>query len=92
VNIQPEFFTVYIIFAGLIEAIVWDLIIWYFGPSSSSSYALIGGLIGSGLIAGGSKSIVIAGVENINLYGCLTNARFWNCICICYCILHKISR
>jgi PiT family inorganic phosphate transporter len=61
--IQPEFSTVYVIFAGLIGAIVWDLITWYFGLPSSSSHALIGGLIGSGLIAGGSKAIVIAGIE-----------------------------
>jgi inorganic phosphate transporter, PiT family len=61
--IQPEFSTVYVIFAGLIGAIVWDLITWYFGLPSSSSHALIGGLIGSGLIAGGSKAIVISGVE-----------------------------
>src|ERR687886_1699371 len=61
--IQPEFSTVYVIFAGLIGAIVWDLVTWYFGLPSSSSHALIGGLIGSGLIAGGSKAIVISGVE-----------------------------
>jgi inorganic phosphate transporter, PiT family len=61
--IQPEFSTVYVIFAGLIGAIVWDLITWYFGLPSSSSHALIGGLIGSGLIAGGIKAIVISGVE-----------------------------
>src|ERR671931_698771 len=61
--IQPEFSTVYVIFAGLVGAIVWDLITWYFGLPSSSSHALIGGLIGSGLIAGGTKAIVIAGVE-----------------------------
>ena len=61
--IQPEFSTVYVIFAGLIGAIVWDLITWYFGLPSSSSHALIGGLIGSGLIAGGTKAIVISGVE-----------------------------
>src|ERR687885_1192482 len=61
--IQPEFSTIYVILAGLIGAIVWDLVTWYFGLPSSSSHALIGGLIGSGLIAGGSKAIVIAGIE-----------------------------
>jgi PiT family inorganic phosphate transporter len=39
------------------------LITWYFGLPSSSSHALIGGLIGSGLIAGGSKAIVVIGVQ-----------------------------
>ena len=61
--IQPEFSTVYVILAGLIGAIVWDLITWYFGLPSSSSHALIGGLIGSALIAGGFKAIVLIGIQ-----------------------------
>jgi inorganic phosphate transporter, PiT family len=60
---NQNFSTVYVIFAGLIGAIGWDLIRWYFGLPSSSSHALIGGLIGSGLIAGGIKAIIISGVE-----------------------------
>ena len=54
--IQPSFSTVEVIFAGLIGAIIWDLITWYFGLPSSSSHALIGGLIGSGLVAGGTSA------------------------------------
>ena len=62
--IQPEFSTVYVILAGLIGAIIWDLITWYFGiPSSGASHALIGGLVGSALIAGGLNAIVFEGVE-----------------------------
>src|ERR687884_708967 len=61
--IQPEFSTVYVILAGLIGAITWDLVTWYFGFPSSSSHALIGGLVGSALIAGGLKAIVFGGVE-----------------------------
>ena len=61
--IQPEFSTVYVILAALIGAIIWDLITWYFGLPSSSSHALIGGLIGSGLIAGGIKAIAVIGVQ-----------------------------
>src|SRR5690625_7920315 len=38
-----------IIFAGLIGAIVWNLITWWFGLPSSSSHALIGGLMGAGI-------------------------------------------
>jgi inorganic phosphate transporter, PiT family len=66
--IQPEFSTVYIILAGLIGAIVWDLITWYFGLPSSSSHALIGGLVGSALIAGGIKAIVMSGVEKVLIF------------------------
>jgi PiT family inorganic phosphate transporter len=63
--IQPEFSTVYVIIAGLVGAIGWDLITWYFGIPSSSSHALIGGLVGSALIAGGLESIVSAGIQKI---------------------------
>jgi PiT family inorganic phosphate transporter len=61
--IQPSFSTVDIIFAGLIAAIIWDLVTWYFGLPSSSSHALIGGLIGSALLAGGTSALVLPGIE-----------------------------
>lgn len=41
-----------LVFAALIGAIVWNLITWYFGLPSSSTHALIGGLVGAGLVAG----------------------------------------
>ena len=41
-----------IVFAALIGAITWNLITWYFGLPSSSSHALIGGLVGAALAAG----------------------------------------
>src|SRR4051794_9384184 len=41
-----------VVLAGLLGAIVWNLITWYFGLPSSSSHALIGGLVGAALIAG----------------------------------------
>ncbi|MBL6278556.1 inorganic phosphate transporter [Micromonospora fiedleri] len=43
-----------IVFAGVIGAIVWNLITWYFGLPSSSSHALIGGLVGSTVAASGT--------------------------------------
>lgn len=58
--IQPEFSTVYVILAGLIGAIVWDLITWWFGLPSSISHALIGGLIGSALVVGGLQALSLA--------------------------------
>jgi PiT family inorganic phosphate transporter len=42
-----------IVLAGLVGAITWNLVTWYFGLPSSSSHALIGGLVGSALAAGG---------------------------------------
>ncbi len=41
-----------IVLAALVGAIIWNLITWYFGIPSSSSHALIGGLIGVGLVSG----------------------------------------
>jgi PiT family inorganic phosphate transporter len=41
-----------IVMAGLIGAILWNLITWYFGLPSSSSHALIGGLVGSAIVSG----------------------------------------
>jgi PiT family inorganic phosphate transporter len=48
-----------IVMAGLLGAITWNIITWYFGLPSSSSHALIGGLVGSALAAGA----VLAGTE-----------------------------
>ncbi|MDV3425828.1 MAG: inorganic phosphate transporter [Bacillota bacterium] len=47
-----------VVLAALMGAIVWNLITWYFGIPSSSSHALIGGLIGAAIVAGGTIHIV----------------------------------
>ena len=49
------------IFGGLIGAIVWDLITWYYGLPTSSSHALIGGYAGRGGREGGFAAIIPAG-------------------------------
>jgi PiT family inorganic phosphate transporter len=51
-----------VIFAALIGAIAWNLLTWYFGIPSSSSHALIGGLLGAGLAKAGFSAIVWNGV------------------------------
>jgi PiT family inorganic phosphate transporter len=43
-----------IIFSALIGAVVWNLVTWYFGLPSSSTHALIGGLVGAGLVSAGT--------------------------------------
>ena len=63
--IQPDYSTVEVILSGLVGAIVWNLITWYFGLPSSSSHALIGGLIGSALISGGFEALVFGGIEKV---------------------------
>jgi inorganic phosphate transporter, PiT family len=45
------------VFAGLVGAITWNLITWYFGLPSSSSHALIGGMVGAVLVAEGTSAI-----------------------------------
>jgi inorganic phosphate transporter, PiT family len=51
-----------VIFAGLIGAIAWNLITWYFGLPSSSSHALIGGVVGSTFVAAGADAIFGEGI------------------------------
>ncbi|NUR92377.1 MAG: inorganic phosphate transporter [Nonomuraea sp.] len=46
-----------VVLGGLIGAIVWNLVTWYFGLPSSSSHALIGGLVGAALAAGGTDLV-----------------------------------
>src|SRR5215203_6171292 len=50
-----------VIFAGLIGAIVWDLITWYYGLPTSSSHALIGGYAGAAVAKAGFVAIIPAG-------------------------------
>jgi PiT family inorganic phosphate transporter len=66
--IQPEYSTVYVILAGLIGAIIWDLITWWFGLPSSSSHALIGGLVGSAIMVGGIEAVVLDGIEKVLVF------------------------
>src|ERR671925_1534442 len=47
--VDADFITPTIVFGGLIGAISWNLITWYFGLPSSSSHALIGGVVGAAL-------------------------------------------
>jgi PiT family inorganic phosphate transporter len=55
--VDPSAVTPEIIFGGLVGAIVWNLATWYFGLPSSSSHALIGGVVGAVLVAAGSGSV-----------------------------------
>jgi len=52
--VQPGAITMTIVFAGLVGAIAWNLATWYFGLPSSSSHALIGGLVGATVVAKGT--------------------------------------
>jgi inorganic phosphate transporter, PiT family len=51
-----------VIFAGLVGAILWNLVTWFLGLPSSSSHALFGGLIGATWVAAGADAVKFAGV------------------------------
>jgi PiT family inorganic phosphate transporter len=55
--VDANLITPQIVFAGLIGAIAWNLATWYFGLPSSSSHALIGGVVGSAFAAEGAKAV-----------------------------------
>ena len=56
-----------VVLAGIIGAIVWDLITWYYGLPSSSSHAIIGGIIGAAFAHAGLGAIKWAGLNKIVL-------------------------
>ena len=60
--VQADLITPAIVFAGLIGAITWNLATWYFGLPSSSSHALIGGVVGSAFVAEGPDAVLGAGI------------------------------
>jgi inorganic phosphate transporter, PiT family len=60
--VDPVLADARLIFAALIGAIVWNVITWLLGIPSSSSHALIGGLLGAGLAKAGTKAIIWKGV------------------------------
>jgi PiT family inorganic phosphate transporter len=60
--IDPGIITPQVIFAALMGAIIWNIVTWIFGIPSSSSHALVGGLIGAGVAKTGGSAIVFSGV------------------------------
>jgi PiT family inorganic phosphate transporter len=60
--VNAEVITPTIVFAGLIGATAWNLVTWWFGLPSSSSHALIGGVVGSAVAAVGFEAILAEGL------------------------------
>ena len=60
--VNADVITPTIVFAGLIGAIAWNLVTWYFGLPSSSSHALIGGVVGSAVAAVGFDAVIADGL------------------------------
>lgn len=62
-TVKEGFASEAVIFAALFAAVAWNYITWYVGMPSSSSHAIIGGLVGAGLAAGGLGAISWASVQ-----------------------------
>lgn len=68
-TVDPHFVDHYVIFGALMGALAWNIITWYYGIPSSSSHALVGGLVGATVIkAGGLAPIVWDGFGKILLF------------------------
>jgi PiT family inorganic phosphate transporter len=61
-TIDPNVVDHYVIFGALVGAIVWNLITWYYGIPSSSSHALIGGLVGAAVAKAGTGALISGGL------------------------------
>jgi inorganic phosphate transporter, PiT family len=61
--VAPELVDNAVVFGALFGAIAWNLITWYFGIPSSSSHALIGGIVGAGVAKAGFSAIVWKGLS-----------------------------
>jgi len=64
-TIDPSIVDHYVIFGALIGAIIWNIITWYYGIPSSSSHALVGGLVGAAIAKAGIGGLISAGVLKI---------------------------
>jgi inorganic phosphate transporter, PiT family len=63
--LDPAIVDHYVIFGALMGAIAWNLITWYYGIPSSSSHALIGGLVGAGVAKAGTEPLILGGLFKI---------------------------
>jgi PiT family inorganic phosphate transporter len=60
--VMPGVVDHYVVFGALIGAIVWNIVTWWYGIPSSSSHALIGGIVGAVMAKAGAGSLVASGV------------------------------
>ncbi|HZU32204.1 MAG TPA: inorganic phosphate transporter [Candidatus Angelobacter sp.] len=66
--VHLEFVTQYVVLAGLVGAIIWNLITWFLGLPTSSSHALFGGYAGAAIARAGFKVIIPLGWKNTLLF------------------------
>ena len=61
-TIDPHVVDHYVVFGALVGAIAWNFLTWYYGIPSSSSHALIGGLVGAAVAKEGTDALIAAGL------------------------------
>jgi PiT family inorganic phosphate transporter len=66
--VAPEFVDQQVIFGALIGAIAWNILTWYFGIPSSSSHALIGGMIGAAVAKAGLAPLLAPGIIRTGVF------------------------
>jgi len=66
--INPDIINLTLIFSAVSAAILWNLLTWWWGLPSSSSHALVGGLVGAAIAKSGVNSILFAGVIKIAVF------------------------
>jgi PiT family inorganic phosphate transporter len=67
-TVKPGFASVAVIFAALLGAVLWNYLTWWLRLPTSSSHALIGGLVGAGLAKGGLEAIKASSVQKAALF------------------------
>ncbi len=65
--ITPGTIHLEVVLAALLAGILWNLLTWFLGIPSSSSHALIGGLLGAAIMAAGTGAILLSGLEKVLL-------------------------
>jgi PiT family inorganic phosphate transporter len=60
--VQPGIVDTHVVFGALVGAISWNLLTWYFGIPSSSSHALIGGILGAVIVKAGAGALIASGI------------------------------
>ena len=66
--VDPAFVDNYVIFGALIGAIAWNVITWYYGLPSSSSHALIGGMLGAVIAKAGTGPLLAPGIIKTSVF------------------------
>jgi len=67
-TVEPMVVDHYVVFGALMGAIFWNLLTWYYGIPSSSSHALIGGLVGAAVAKSGTGALIASGLLKTILF------------------------